>query len=75
MRLQANEDEATEMSEATEATDATDISEASDQDNKKVHGLNRLHTLTHRYNFGVVVVAFLLYCIYTHLHIACYIAT
>lgn len=62
MRLQANEDEATEMSEATEATEATDISEASDQDNKKVHGLNR------RYNFVVVVVAFLLYCI-IHIYI------
>lgn len=64
MRLQANEDEATEMSEATEATDATDISEASDQDNKKVRGFNRLHTLTHCYHFVVVVVVspLLMFC-------------
>lgn len=46
MRLQANEEEATEMSEATEATDATDISEASDQDTKKVPGLDRMQTVT-----------------------------
>lgn len=46
LHLQANDDEATEISEATEVTDATDISEASDQDNKKVDGLNCLWPLT-----------------------------
>lgn len=58
--LQANEDEATEISEATEVTDATDISEASDQDNKKVHGL--LYTFTRCYH--VVVVHFEYFSLY-----------
>lgn len=63
LHLQANDDEATEMSEATEATDATDISEASDQDNKKVDELNCLRPLTHCYIFDVVVVLYIFYCV------------